>query len=415
MKNNRWRSMLLMAATAFTTTLASFAPAHAQFGKLSEAEEIRAGQQAVQQAYKEIGPPLAASHPMSRRVKAIGARFAQLSERRNIPYTYTVLQNDKVLNAFAAPGGPIFVTTKLVNTAANDAELAYVLGHETGHIDRRHIAESVAKQQKAGLAAGILGAILGRGRNGNILSTAVNLTYNLWATGYSRDHENESDTVGVRWMSRLGYDPRAAVSMLGKLGGGGGGITKYLSTHPDPASRQRRATDLIQKENLLDVARRSGGPRLTDSGAGYNYASTENYPTYDEPTNAALPGYDTGSLGREISFGAPLLTVDRGEYNVILAPVAGVATWAGATVRTSGTQTTVQRDGFTLQLRRNSTVAYVNNRQRDLSVAPQVYDGRLYAPLGDLIEGLGGTAQYDAQNNAARVSLAGRSGFIRVS
>jgi Zn-dependent protease with chaperone function len=417
-KTYSWRAGLFMAATAISTTVAGMAPAQAQFGKLSEADEIRAGQQAAQQAIREFGQPLPASHPMSRRVRAIGARFAALSGRKNIPYSYTVLQNNNVLNAFAAPGGPIFVTTKLVQTTSNDAELAYVIGHETAHIDRRHIAESIQKQQQVGLAAGILGAIIGRSRNANILGTAVNLTATLWARGYSRDHETESDTVGVRWMSRLGYDPRASISMMAKLGGGGGGISKYLSTHPDPKSRQRRVSEIIQKENLLDVARRAGGPRLTDAGSGYNYASNDypvDGPTYTEteyPND--VPNYGTGSLGREVSLGT-LLTVERGGSNIILAPVAGVANWANAQVSTNGAVTTVRRGNTTLELRRNSTVAYANNRTRELAVAPQIYQGRLYAPLGDLVEGLGGTATYDAQNNVARVSINGQSGYVRLS
>jgi predicted helicase len=85
----------------------------------------------------------------AQRVRAIGQQFANLSTRKNIPYSYTVLQNNEVLNAFAAPGGPIFVTTKLVETAANDAELAYVIGHETAHIERKHIVNAVEKQQRA--------------------------------------------------------------------------------------------------------------------------------------------------------------------------------------------------------------------------------------------------------------------------
>ncbi|RYG60328.1 hypothetical protein EON80_24830, partial [bacterium] len=154
--------------------------AQAQFKKISEQEEIEAGRQSAAQAVKEYGAALPASDPRAQRVKRLGALFAAQTTRKNIPFSYTVLQNDKVLNAFAAPGGPIFVTTKLISTAANDAELAYVLGHETGHIERKHIVNAVAKQQKVGLAAGILGTILGRGKSGDILGAATAITYNVW-------------------------------------------------------------------------------------------------------------------------------------------------------------------------------------------------------------------------------------------
>ncbi|MDF2440158.1 MAG: hypothetical protein JWN98_1142 [Abditibacteriota bacterium] len=421
-----------VSATIATIATSMTAPAQAQFGSISEQEEIRAGQQASQQAIKEFGRPLPANHPMSQRVRSIGARFARLSARSSIPYTYTVLQNDKVLNAFAAPGGPIFVTTKLLQTTANDAELAYVLGHETAHIDRKHIVKAVAKQQKVGLAAGILGAILGRGKKGNVIGTAINLTANVWASGYSRDNETESDTVGVRWMSQLGYDPRYAVSMLGKLGsGGGGGIAKYLSTHPAPKDRQNRVTQQIQKENLLDVARRSGGPatRLSSDPTSWSSPSTNasyepdypvNAPGYPANSPADYPTYDDSAadVGRgyanEIDFGAPLRIVERGEGSVILAPVAGVARWAGATVRNNGRTTFVQRNGHNLELRQFSTVAYHNNRDVRLSVAPEIFEGRLYAPLGDVVEGLGGQARFDNQLNAAVISIDGRESIIRL-
>ena len=439
LSSHRRPAFWLIGATIASVATSMTSPSHAQFGSISEQEEIRAGQQAAQQAIKEFGRPLPSNHPMSQRVRSIGARFARMSDRRTIPYTYTVLQNDKVLNAFAAPGGPIFVTTKLLQTTANDAELAYVLGHETAHIDRKHIVKSVAKQQKVGLAAGILGAILGRGKQGNLIGTAINITANVWASGYSRDHETESDTVGVRWMSQLGYDPRFAVSMLGKLGsGGGGGIAKYLSTHPAPKDRQSKVTQQIQKENLMDVARRSGGPaaRLSSDPTSWSTGSTNasydpDYPVDDRnypvdnapryPTNAPgnYPTYDdnaptAGGYGNEVDLGAPLRIVDRGEGSVILAPVAGVARWAGATIRNNGRTTTVTRAGHNLELRQFSTVAFHNNRDIRLSVAPQIFDGRLYAPLGDVVEGLGGQARFDQQLNAAIISINGRESILRL-
>jgi Zn-dependent protease with chaperone function len=425
----RWSQAALLGAALVGTSVSAPARAAGLFS-LSEQEEVRAGQQVAQQAQKEYGRALPANHPISRRVKAIGQKFANLSERRNIPYSYTVLQNDKVLNAFAAPGGPIFVTTKLVSTTANDAELAYVLGHETAHIDRRHIAESVEKQQKVGLAAGILGAILGRSKSGNVLGAAVGLTYNLWERGFSRSHENESDVVGVRMMARLGYDPNAASSMLRKLGEGRGSgfLDKYLSTHPDPNSRIANVNNIIRKENLMDVARRSGGPRLSDNGSygSGSYAdagSSDDYPTqtrggdfYPDYNDAGYNqgGATQGGYAQSVNLGAPLRIVDRGESSVILAPVTGIASWAGATVSNNGRVTTLRRGNRTLELRRNSTVAYSNEQRRDLSVAPAVYDGRLYAPLGDLVEGLGGQARYDESANAIRMSVGNRTGVIQI-
>ena len=422
-KKASWKSKFV-ALSAFAGTLAMSAPqAHAGLFSLSEKDEIAAGREAAAQAQKEYGRALPASDPMSRRVSAIGQEFARLSTRKNIPYTYTVLQNDKVLNAFAAPGGPVFVTTRLVKTTANDAELAYVLGHETGHIERRHIAETVEKQQKVGLGVGILGAILGKGKGGNILGTALNATFTLWSQGYSRDNESEADAVGVRWMSQLGYDPRAATTMLAKLGDGGSSsfLDKYLATHPDPNTRIKRVNEQIQKESLIDVARRMGGPRLSDANNdGYRYASdnyaannnypsnasNDNYPDYGN-ANSANNGTSYNNGGREINLEAPLRTMNYGNGSVLLAAVTDIARWSGARLTVNGNALTLSRPGHKLELRRNSTVAWDNGKKRDLSVAVRNFDGKTYAPLGDLVEGVGGRARFDNQTNSARISLDG--------
>lgn len=438
----KWSARLAILA-AGASVVGHAAPASAKLFELSEADEIKAGQQVAAQAQKEYGRALPAGDPMSRRVVAIGRKFAALSTRRNIPFSYTVLQNEKVLNAFAAPGGPIFVTTKLVRTTGNDAELAYVLGHETGHIEQRHIAKAMAKQQKVGIGAAILGAVLGN-KGGGVAGTLINGTFAVWQSGYSRSQESEADAVGVRLMSRLGYDPRAALTMLHKLdvegGGGGGGLDKYLSSHPAPAKRITAVSAQIQKENLIEAARQNGGPRLSDggsygntsySGGGYANAGDQYPDDYSNTggsntsggtnsgSNGDYPDYNTGgssvgtsSGGQVADLGGPLRIVERGDDSVILASAAGVARWAGATVRVNGNATTLSRNGRTLELRRNSTVAFLNGRRQDLSMAPSVVSGVLYAPLGDLVEGVGGTARYDEQLNAVRLQLDGRESII---
>ena len=109
------------------------------------------------------------------------------------------------------------------------------------------MVRSVEKQQKVGLGVGILGAILGGGggSGANIANIILNTGYTFWQKGYSRDQESEADDYGVHAMARLGFDPRAAVSMLGKLGDGGGGISKYLSDHPTSDARVKKVGETI--------------------------------------------------------------------------------------------------------------------------------------------------------------------------
>lgn len=425
------RKTFWLLGLAVGATLPLAQPAQAGLFGLSEQDEIRAGQQVAAQAQKEYGRALPASDPVQRRVRAIGMQFARLSGRKNIPYSYTVLQNDKVLNAFAAPGGPIFVTTRLVKAAGNDAELAYVLGHETAHIDRRHIVEQVEKQQKAGLIAGVLGAVLGRGGSGNTIGAIANVGWAVVSSGHSRQAENESDALGVRWMSQLGYDPRAAIAMLGKLdtGGRGGGLEKYLSTHPAPKNRQQAVQQLITKEKLLDVSRRAGGPRLAMEGSTYAPTSyspdtTNRYPGDTNNTNndadaAYYPPDVAGteySTGEEINFGAPLRlrAATDGNVSVVMAPVAGFARWAGATISGDGVDVTVRRGSQTLELRRNSTVAYLNDRSVMMSAAAVEYNGILYAPAAQLAQATGVRATLDNNSRVVRFSLGNRNGYARL-
>lgn len=446
----------LGTAAVLTGTLSAPQPARAGLFGISEADEIRAGQQMRASVEQQYGRALSKSDPRQRRVERIGMRFARLSTRKNIPYSYTVLQNDKVLNAFAGPGGPIFVTTKLLQTTSNDAELAYVLGHETGHVDHKHIAKSVEKQQKVGLGVGILGAILGGGRggNGNIVGTLAGVGYTLWEKGYSRDDENDADAFGVRMMAKLGYDPRAAVSMLGKLGDGPEGLSKVLSDHPTSKARRQRVTNLIAKDNLLDVAKRAGGPRLSmngdDSDARYQNvssdastrddlgytapgsanadrsATTSDDSPYDNaPTSTNAP-YDNApsreySRGGRVDFGAPILVKNVGTSEAIaLAPLSGFARWANAQVQRDGSEITLKRADWNLILRRNSSVAFSHrDGERDnnllMPVAVTEQNGELYAPLSWLMQGLGGQVSIDRDNRIFNLSFSdGTSGSVPI-
>jgi Zn-dependent protease with chaperone function len=438
--NTRFKKSIFALGLGAAVLGGAARPSQAGLLGLSEQEEIQAGQQVAQQAIREYGGAMPANHPYSIRVRTLGARFAAKSERRNIPYSYTVLNDNKVLNAFAAPGGPIFVTRKLVETTANDAELAYVLGHETAHIDRKHIVDQVEKQQKAGLFVGILGAILGGKGGNNAIGTIANVGWTVLSRGYSRDDENESDTVGVRWMSQLGFDPRASISMLGKLGGsGGGGLDKYLSTHPAPKDRQARMQALITNEKLLDVAARMGGPRLSagfDTGASNTSYPATGYPgetynddgniypgdtTPDHNDNAYYPPTSTNTFpgttanNVAVNLGAPLRVYNLGNGSgTVLAPVAGLARWAGARVTTNGRVTTITRGNNRLQLNRNSSVASFNGRTTTMSAPAQMVNNVLYAPMGHLIAAVNARATLDG-NNIIRLQLDGReAGYIAI-
>ena len=146
-------------------------------------------------------------------VDDIGQRLAALSERPDVNFTFTVLDSP-IVNAFAVPGGYIYVSRGLVALADNEAELAGVIGHEIGHVTARHSAQRISRNALLGMGAALFGAAIGDSSATQLL----NMGAAAIAQGYSREAELEADMLGIRYLSRGGYDTRAMGTFLGKLG-----------------------------------------------------------------------------------------------------------------------------------------------------------------------------------------------------
>lgn len=185
-------------------------------------------------------------------VERVGQRIVQNSGARDSAYKYrfTVLRDAETINAFALPGGPIFITRGLLKRLENEAQLAGVLGHEVGHVVARHAAEHIAKSQ---LAQGVVGAVVvgasdesGRGRSAAMIAAFAAQMAQL---RYGRNDELESDRLGVRFLSEAGYDPRAMLAVMKILAGSGKGgrQPEFMSTHPDPGNREQQIQAEIQK------------------------------------------------------------------------------------------------------------------------------------------------------------------------
>lgn len=175
-------------------------------------------------------------------VNDIGQRVARNTERPDVTYRFTVLDSP-IVNAFALPGGYIYVTRGLLAVANDEAELASVLGHEVGHVTARHQAARYSQGILTTLGATIIGAAVGDAS----VTRALGVGSNLYMSSYSRDQESEADLLGIRYLSRAGYDPRAMADFLQAMGrytstedrlnGKGGEQLSYLSTHPQTAER----------------------------------------------------------------------------------------------------------------------------------------------------------------------------------
>jgi predicted Zn-dependent protease len=221
-----------------------------------EADEIQLGLQAAGEMADMHGGP-SQDRAAQQRINNVGARLlAALDQqlradgRRN-PYRdafrFTLLADPQTVNAFALPGGPVFITEGLYRRFnGREGPLAGVLGHEIGHILSRHSNKQMARQ---GLFQGIAGAI---GVLGGDMSSAQmgQMVGAVLSTRYGRDAELESDRWGVRLMAMGGYDPRAMIDLMKILdeAGGGGGQPEFLSTHPKPANRVEYIEEVIRQE-----------------------------------------------------------------------------------------------------------------------------------------------------------------------
>lgn len=220
-------------------------------GFMSESQEIGIGRQQHPEIVKAFGGEYD-SPELTRYIDSIGQLLARTVERRDLPYKFTVV-NSEIVNAFALPGGYIYVSRGLLALAENEAEVAGVLAHELGHVNALHHA----RRQGQSLLANVLvmGAGIAAGSAGQQVAQLGSVVAAGVLSSYSREHEREADTLGLRYMSRAGYDPQAFVEFLRKMrdharlealraGRSPDEIDSfnYLATHPAPSERVERAT-----------------------------------------------------------------------------------------------------------------------------------------------------------------------------
>jgi predicted Zn-dependent protease len=181
-------------------------------------------------------------------VQRVGEGLVRQSVAAKSPYKFSfhVLADPKTVNAFALPGGPVFITEGLLRLLKTEAELGGVLGHEIGHVIARHSSEHLAKQQ---LTQGLLGAlVVGSGD----YSTAQigQVVGNMISMSYGRDDELEADALGIRIMVEGGFDPRGMIRVMEVLAKASGGSRQpeFFSTHPAPENRAERIKQAIAKQ-----------------------------------------------------------------------------------------------------------------------------------------------------------------------
>ncbi|MBK9103600.1 MAG: M48 family metalloprotease [Saprospiraceae bacterium] len=180
-------------------------------------------------------------------VKEVGQRIVQNSDARQTPYQYDfhLLNDPQVINAFALPGGQVFITQALFNKLDSEDQLAGIFGHEIGHVVARHGAERIAKEE---LTQGLTGAAVVASGDYNT-AQAAQMIAGLVNMSYGRDQELASDDLGVRFMVQANYNPEALIEVMKILEDASGGQRQpeFMSTHPSPENRVQKIRDAIAK------------------------------------------------------------------------------------------------------------------------------------------------------------------------
>jgi len=216
---------------------------------ISESQEIQMGQQAAQDVAQTIG--LYKDDNVQAYLAGLGKNIAAKSERPNLPWEFHVV-DDASVNAFALPGGFIYVTRGLMTSINDEAELMTVVGHEVGHVTNRHSVQQISKAQLAQLGLGV-GSILSSdiARFGQLASTGLQILF----LKYSRDAENQADQAGFRYALNQGYDVREMTKVFETLdrlsqAGGGGKLPEWLATHPDPGNRIKHIEQMLDTTHV---------------------------------------------------------------------------------------------------------------------------------------------------------------------
>lgn len=231
----------IIATVLVAVSVGAETPIQKRKNSFTPAQDVQVGRQAAAQVRQQL--PMLNDRATENLVEGIGARLvAAVPARYRQPgfrYSFDVV-NQRAINAFALPGGPMFLNRGMLQAARTDDEVAGVMAHELSHVVLRHGTLQAAKAQKfqfGAIAGQVLGSIVG-GRKGEIIAQGSQIGLGTYFMKYSREYEREADLLGAQIMARAGYDPRHMANMFRTIQQQGGGQgPEWLSDHPDPGNR----------------------------------------------------------------------------------------------------------------------------------------------------------------------------------
>jgi predicted Zn-dependent protease len=221
------------------------------YAPLSASDQLKMGEEAAPQLTQEFGGAVK-DQQLQAYVTQVGKKLAAQTESNypSLPWEFTLLDSP-VVNAFSIPGGKVFMTRGLMEKMTNEAQLAGVLGHEIGHVTAQHVAQQVGQAQilqGLGTVAGLAvseGGSGSAGSLGQLLMPALNVGGQLYMLKFSRTDETQADALGMRYMTKAGYNPKAQMQVMEILKSLGGGGAEFLQTHPLPETRIKQVQQLL--------------------------------------------------------------------------------------------------------------------------------------------------------------------------
>jgi predicted Zn-dependent protease len=250
-------------------------------GFMSPEKELEVGREQHPEILKEFGGELD-DPKLKAYVDRIGQRLAKQSELPDLKFTFTVLNSD-ITNAFALPGGYVYVTRGLMTLASSEAELAGVVGHEIGHVTARHTAQRYSRAMATGIAATAVGVLEAVFLGTNVAGQLGQQAGQIYLAGFSREQEFEADTLGVRYLTRGGYTPAAMSTFLAKLQAesalaaelagkpGSTNDANIMATHPRTQDRVREAIAAAQQQGAVAPDARTGKDDYLNAIDGMEY------------------------------------------------------------------------------------------------------------------------------------------------
>jgi len=328
--------------------------------RMSREDQQKLGLQAVAEIYKQM-PVLPDSSPIAQYVQQLGKKMEkQIPPDKSWPYQFHVVQQ-KEINAFALPGGPIFINVGTINAAANEAQLAGVMAHEMSHVYMQHSAKQAPKRQLAAIL-GAVGGIFGGGVLGTLAQAGIQVGAGTVLLRYSRGDEAQADSVGAIIMYKSGYNPMELARFFETLAKEGGSGPQFLSDHPNPGNRSSAIGKQIRNwpsqkylassQSFQDVKKESAGVK--------SYSAQE-----------ISDGAKTGLWAKQnISTGAvPASMKDAVQASAnASAGSTAAADVPFEQVKPSGTFTEVHQNGFSVSYPSNWSTA---SGQNSITIAPK--------------------------------------------